>query len=273
MITMDGLPGSILAWIICSVFFALGLGCLWHGGREVRVTRRLQDRGVRTTATVIRHKPGSALDQPVYGYTDHRGARFTLEPGRIHNTFTPVGDRADVLYLPEHPETSRLAESEGTPWKGATPAFAIGAAMCLGTVAFMACLLFIPAGGFHTTSSPPLVMIFGLVGVPLLVLAIPVVRITRLVRLRRTGIRTEGVVVREADRSNRWLVDFVDHDGRRIQFTSGHTGKRAGARVPVVYRRARPQQAEVASLAPALRENGFIAVVALFFLAMAALAF
>lgn len=265
-------PPQPIGWIVVLFLLALGLLCLWQGRRELRVARRLRDRGVRTTATVIGHERAATVDQPVFGYTDHRGDRFTLTPNKIHNTFTPVGDRADVLYLPEHPQTARLAETEGTPRKGSTRGFVIGTILCAGAVAFAAALTFVPSGGIRTrTIAPPMLVALVLVVTALLLLAIPVVRITRVVRLLRTGIRTDGVVVRKAtssEISNLWLVDFTDHHGRRLQFTSEHTPKRAGAAIPVVYPRDRPQKAAVGSLALTIRRNVPIVLVALFFLAL-----
>ncbi|WP_243795882.1 DUF3592 domain-containing protein [Saccharopolyspora gloriosae] len=260
--------------IFCLLLLAAGIAVLRHGGNEVRVTRRLQDHGVRTTATVHGHERGAMLDQPLFGYSDQRGDQFTLQPKKIHNTFTPVGDQADVLYLPEEPQTSRLAATEGTPLKAATSAFIAGTLFCLAAVALTASLISEPTPDDHTGSSsaPPFLPAVS-VGILLLALTVPVLRITSFVRLSRTGIRTEGVVVRKTDasKSGAWIVDFTDHDGRRIQFTSRHVTKRAGARVPVVYQRDRPQQAEVASPAPTIRRNGFAALFLLFLLATALL--
>ncbi|GAB2687992.1 hypothetical protein GCM10027271_58840 [Saccharopolyspora gloriosae] len=270
--------------IVCVFLLAVGIAVLWHGGREVRVTRRLRDHGVRTTATVIGHERGHTIDQPLYGYSDQQGGQFTLTPTDSHDTFTPVGDQADVLYLPEDPGTSRLAATEGTPWKIAPFAFMLGALLCFGAVAFAVTLLSDPAPlappapqapapqapADSSSASTSMFTTAVCAGILLLALTLPVLRITSFALLHRTGIHTEGVVVRRTDASQSaaWLVDFEDHDGRRIQFASRRVPKRAGARIPVVYHRDRPQQAENASWAPVLRANVPAVLLLLFLLTM-----
>ncbi|MEU6220465.1 DUF3592 domain-containing protein [Streptomyces sp. NPDC047022] len=88
-------------------------------------------------------------------------------------------------------------------------------------------------------------------GVALLLLGFAVREAAVVRRLRRTGIRTQGVVVDHTRDDEYWVpvIAFVDQQGHRVEFSPRESGTGAnlarGLEVQVVYEGGNPQVARV----------------------------
>ncbi len=211
---------------------------------------RLHRRGIRTPGVVVGHAKGGAgdIDRPVLRFTDQHGRLQTFASERTPETFVPLGQHQDVVYLPDRPEKAMLYRANTSPLRRAWPVLA--SALCLG--GGLATIVGLGLGGVRVQISPSDEWIFLAVFWPLSFLVLGAIwvflvsQIRKVLSLRRNGIRTLGTVVR-AGPGSELVVEFTDPSGRRIQF-SDLKKRRFGTRVPVVHSERVPEDAQIDSL-------------------------